>query len=52
MVDLSEEEIQRYDQYLYSVRLLVECERAAVRRTPKVWSQIEERLLIKPATTN
>jgi hypothetical protein len=52
MVNLSETECQPLENYLYGVRLLIECERAAVRRTPEVWSQIEERLLIKPATTN
>jgi NACHT domain len=50
MVDLSWKEIQAYDNYLYGVRLLIECERAAVRRTPEVWSQIEERLLITAVT--
>jgi hypothetical protein len=50
MVDLSEDEIQILDNYLYATRLLIECEQAAVRRTPEVWSQIEERLLIKAAT--
>jgi NACHT domain len=52
MVNLSWEEIRAFDNYLYGVRLLIECERAAVRRTPEVWSQIEERLLITAITTN
>ena len=45
MVDLSEAEIQALDNYLYAHLLMVECERAAVRRTPEVWSQIESRML-------
>lgn len=44
MVNLSREEIHSLDNYLYANRLLVECERAAVRRSPKVWNQIEERM--------
>jgi NACHT domain len=52
MVDLSQDEIQILDNYLYGTKLLIECEHAAVRRTPEVWSQIEERLLRKAATTN
>jgi NACHT domain len=45
MVDLSKDELQALDNYLYAHLLLVECERAAVRRTPEVWSQIESRML-------
>ncbi len=45
MVDLSKQELQALDNYLYAHLLLVECERAAVRRTPEVWSQIESRML-------
>jgi predicted NACHT family NTPase len=45
MVNLSKKEIKALDNYLYANRLLVECERAAVRRTPEVWSQIESRML-------
>jgi NACHT domain len=52
MMNLSEEEFQSLENYLYGVRLLIECESAAVRRTPEVWSQIEERLLITAITTN
>jgi predicted NACHT family NTPase len=44
MVNLSREEIHSLDNYLYANRLLVECERAAVRRSPEVWNQIEERM--------
>jgi hypothetical protein len=45
MVDLSPAEIQQLDDYLYANRLLIDCERAAVRRSPAVWSQIESRML-------
>jgi NACHT domain len=44
MVNLSREESQSFDNYLYANRLLVECEQAAVRRSPEVWNQIEERM--------
>ncbi len=52
MVDLPEDEIQILDNYLYAIKLLIECNYAAVRRTPEVWSQIEERLLRPAVTTN
>jgi NACHT domain len=45
MVSLSIPDIRALDNYLYAHLLLVECERAAVRRTPEVWSQIESRML-------
>jgi hypothetical protein len=44
MVNLSKQEIQALDNYLYANRLLIECERSAVRRSPEVWSQIESRM--------
>ena len=47
IMELSDAEIQALDNYLYGTQLLIECERAAVRRTPEVWSQIEKRLLRK-----
>jgi NACHT domain len=52
MVDFSREDIQKLNNYLYSTWLLIECERAAVKRTPEVWSQIEERLLRRTVTPN
>jgi NACHT domain len=45
LVNLSQNEISALDNYLYANLLLIECERAAVRRTPEVWSQIESRML-------
>jgi hypothetical protein len=51
MVDLSREEIRATDNYLYATRLLIECDRAAVRRTSEVWRQIEERMLRPVALT-
>jgi hypothetical protein len=45
MVDLSSEEMKAINIYLYTTKLLIECDRAAVRRTSKVWKQIEERML-------
>jgi predicted NACHT family NTPase len=50
MVDLSDEEIKAMDNYLYATKMLIECDRAAVRRTSKVWRQIEERMLRPVAT--
>jgi hypothetical protein len=45
IVDLSINEIQAIVNYLYATRLLIECDRAAVRRTSEVWRQIEEWML-------
>lgn len=45
MVDLSKAEIQNLDDYFYADLLLIECERAAVRRSPAVWSAIKSRML-------
>lgn len=48
-VKLSYEEMQAMDDYLYATRILVECDRAALRRSPELWKQIEERML-RPTT--
>jgi uncharacterized protein (DUF2344 family) len=45
MIILSPEESTEFQKYLYANKLLVECEQAAVRRSPDVWSQIENRML-------
>jgi NACHT domain len=45
MVSLSHEEVLALDRYIYGIKLLIECEYAAVRRSPAVWRQIEKRLL-------
>jgi hypothetical protein len=45
IVNLAQEELKSLDNYLYGNRLLVECEHAAVRRSPDVWSQIGARML-------
>ena len=45
MLAISREEMENYDQYLYSVELIVACKEAAGRVTPKIWKQIEDRLL-------
>jgi predicted NACHT family NTPase len=45
MVNLSKEEVEAMDNYLYATRLLIECDRAAVRRTSEIWKQIEGRML-------
>jgi hypothetical protein len=45
IVDLSKDEIKILDNYLSANLLLIECEKAAVRRSPEVWSQIQDRML-------
>ena len=42
---ISREEMENYDQYLYSVELIVACKEAAGRVTPEIWKQIEDQLL-------
>jgi tetratricopeptide (TPR) repeat protein len=41
MVNLSKNELDRLNNYLYANWLLIECEQSAVRRTPEVWNRIE-----------
>ena len=45
MLAISHEEMESYIQYLRAVDLIVECKEAAVRVTPEIWKQIEDRLL-------
>jgi tetratricopeptide (TPR) repeat protein/GTPase SAR1 family protein len=41
MVNLSRNELDSLNKYLYANWLLIECEQSAVRRTPEVWNRIE-----------
>ena len=47
MLAISHEEMESYIQYLRAVELIVACKEAAGRVTPKIWKQIEDRLLTK-----
>jgi hypothetical protein len=44
-VSLSDDELQRLEDYLYVNGLIVRCKQAAVRVSPKTWTAIEERML-------
>jgi len=46
MLAISAEELLRYFKYLQAVELIIECKEAAGRVSPKVWREIEEKLLI------
>ena len=45
MLAISDEELENCYRYLRAVELIVACKEAAGRVSPKVWQQIEERLL-------
>ena len=45
MLAISREEMGNYIQYLRAVELIVACQEAAGRVSPKVWQEIEDRLL-------
>ncbi|NJO93624.1 MAG: hypothetical protein HC820_03285 [Hydrococcus sp. RM1_1_31] len=46
MLDLSKEEIEALNNYFYANRLMVDCEKAAVRRSQEIWHGIETRMLL------
>ncbi|MBD2603113.1 NACHT domain-containing protein [Scytonema hofmannii FACHB-248] len=48
MVDLSAEELQALDNYLYANYLIIQCKQAAVRVSPQTWEAIEARMLLVP----
>jgi hypothetical protein len=48
LVNLSQEEAQAWENYFYANYLIVQCKEAAVRVSPKVWAEIEERMLLVP----
>lgn len=45
MVNLSKEETEALENYLYANRLIIDCKDAAVRVAPSTWEGIEERML-------
>jgi hypothetical protein len=44
-LDLSEEEKQSLENYLYANELMIRCKEAALRVSPQVWNEIESRML-------
>ncbi len=48
MVNLSKEELQALDNYLYANYLIIQCKQAAVRVSPQTWEAIEARMLLVP----
>jgi hypothetical protein len=52
LVNLSEEEAKAWKNYFYANYLMVQCKEAAVRVSPKVWAEIEERMLLVPNNSN
>ena len=49
--NLSFQEAETIEDYLYSNELLVQCQQASIRVSEKVWQGIENRILIAEATT-
>jgi tetratricopeptide (TPR) repeat protein len=41
MVNISRNELDSLNDYIYANWLLIECEQSAVRRTPEIWNRIE-----------
>ncbi|WP_375510441.1 NACHT domain-containing protein [uncultured Nostoc sp.] len=48
IVNLSEEEIEALENYLYANYLIIQCKQAAVRASPQTWEAIEARMLLVP----
>jgi hypothetical protein len=46
LVTLSEEEAEAWKNYFYANYLMMQCKEAAVRVSPKIWAEIEERMLL------
>ncbi|NEQ50575.1 MAG: NACHT domain-containing protein [Leptolyngbya sp. SIO3F4] len=49
LITFSLEEAQALEKYLYSVKLIIDCKKSAVRVSRKEWEAIESRLLTVPA---
>lgn len=49
MLTISRDDVESYIQYLRTVQFIFECKEAAGRVSPKVWQQIEDRLLTADA---
>jgi hypothetical protein len=52
LVNLSEEEAEAWKNYFYANYLMMRCKEAAVRVSPKIWAEIEERMLLVPNNSN
>ncbi|MEH1863902.1 MAG: NACHT domain-containing protein [Nostoc sp.] len=48
MVNLSQEEMKAFGDYLYANYLIIKCKQAAVRVSPQTWEAIEARMLLVP----
>ena len=46
MVNLSEEEINALDKYLYANHLIIQCKDAALSISTQTWETIETRMLL------
>jgi hypothetical protein len=46
--NLSQLEFDDLSQYFYATELMIRCKEAAVRVTPKIWKEIESRILTMP----
>jgi hypothetical protein len=46
MLTFSELELIAIDDYLYAIKLLIDCRKAAVRVNKSTWEKIESRLLM------
>ena len=45
MLSMSHEELESCVQYLRAMNFIIDCKEAAVRVSPEVWNDIEERFL-------
>ena len=45
MLFLAEEELHALEKYFYANELMVKCKEAAVRVSPQLWAEIEERMI-------
>ncbi|MGK7956138.1 MAG: NACHT domain-containing NTPase [Crocosphaera sp.] len=46
MLNFSQSEIKTLENYLYANKLMMDCKEAAVRVNPKVWEEIETKMLL------
>jgi hypothetical protein len=52
LINLSEQEAKALEKYFYANYLMMQCNEAAVRVSPKTWEAIEERMLLVPNNSN
>ena len=48
LLDLTDDEMEAFDNYLYAVQLIIDCKDAAVRVSRQQWQAIESQLLAVP----